>query len=173
MRFFFFYFMSSHFYKPQQFSQTTLISRNIIAVLIYHIHLISKRQHITYWYLPSYTRGFSFYVDKFSYNFPKFEAHIKHHFCIDTSTFWLSAEMVSPIWKHIRFELWLLTSLYFQLKTWSKFFERNTKQNVIPKNRIGMTLILFLFMSYGVRVHAIFRCTIIHKVGKNRKWKGN
>ena len=55
---FFFYFMSSHFYKPQQFSQTTFISRNIIALLIYHIHLISKRQHITYWYLPSYTLGF-------------------------------------------------------------------------------------------------------------------
>ena len=57
------------------------------------------------------------------------------------------------------------------METWSSFFERNAKQNVIPKNRIGMTLILFL-VSYGVRVHAIFRCTIIHKVGKNRKWKG-
>ena len=83
---FFFYFMSSHFYKPQQFSQTTFTSRNIIALLIYHIHLISKRQHITYWYLPSYTRGFSFHVNKLSYNFPKFEAHIKHHFSIDKST---------------------------------------------------------------------------------------
>ena len=44
-----------------------------------------------------------------------------------------------------------------------KNIKRNAKQNVIPKNRIGMTLIL---LSYGVRVHAIFRCKIIHKVSQ-------
>ncbi len=38
---------------------------------------------------------------------------------------------------------------------------RNAKQNVISKNIIGMTLIPVL---YGVRVHAIFRCKIIHKM---------
>ena len=44
------------------------------------------------------------------------------------------------------------------------------KQNVIRKNRIGMTLILLL---YGVRVHAaIFRCEIIHKVAMLRKGRG-
>ena len=101
---FFFYFMSSHFYKPQQFSQTTFISRNIIALLIYHIHLISKRQHITYWYLPSYTRGFSSFVLVKFHIISKIWSLYRTLFCINRSS-WI----IDIIVKYLRCEkLWKL-----------------------------------------------------------------
>ena len=121
---FFFYFMSSHFYKPQQFSQTTFISRNIIALLIYHIHLISKRQHITYWYLPSYTQGFSFFWWVNFHVISKIWSRYQILFCINNST-WIKmiGRKTSPMSKIIKVRLWLIISPYFEFKTWSIFLK--------------------------------------------------